>query len=79
MTGDNRKQLDRSWRANALGWTRAVRESRIENRQLATDRAILEALPAIAQRGCVTEIAVAVVTIGPARGGRASRLNPSVS
>lgn len=44
MTGDNRKQLDHSWRANASGWTRAVRESRIESRQLATDGAILDAV-----------------------------------
>lgn len=44
MTGDNRKQLDHSWRANASGWTRAVRESRIESRQLATDRAIVDAV-----------------------------------
>ncbi|MDH4609804.1 class I SAM-dependent methyltransferase [Pseudomonas sp. BN102] len=44
MAGDNRKQLSHSWRANALAWTRAVRESRIESRQLATDRAIIEAV-----------------------------------
>ncbi|AYF87786.1 class I SAM-dependent methyltransferase [Pseudomonas sp. DY-1] len=44
MTGDNRKQLDHSWRANASGWTRAVRESRIESRQLATDQAIVDAV-----------------------------------
>lgn len=44
MTGDNRMQLDHSWRANALAWTRAVRESRIRSRQLATDRAVVEAV-----------------------------------
>lgn len=44
MAGDNRRQLGHSWRANALAWTRAVRESRIESRRLATDRAIIEAV-----------------------------------
>ena len=44
MAGDNRKQLGHSWRANALAWTRAVRESRIESRRLGTDRAIVEAV-----------------------------------
>lgn len=47
MAGDNRMQLGHSWRANALAWTRAVRESRIESRQLATDRAIVEAVLAL--------------------------------
>ncbi|MFZ6045553.1 class I SAM-dependent methyltransferase [Pseudomonas sp. CR3202] len=44
MTGDNRKQLDLSWHANAPAWTRVVRENRIESRRLATDRAIAEAV-----------------------------------
>ncbi|WP_103102900.1 class I SAM-dependent methyltransferase [Pseudomonas sp. LFM046] len=44
MTGDNRKQLDHSWHANAEGWTRAVRENLIESRQLATNGAIRDAV-----------------------------------
>ncbi|MDH4580926.1 methyltransferase domain-containing protein [Pseudomonas sp. BN415] len=44
MTGDNRRLLGHSWHANALAWTRAVREGRIESRRLATDRAILDAV-----------------------------------
>lgn len=37
-------RLARSWEANAGGWTRAVREGRIESRRIATDRAVLEAV-----------------------------------
>lgn len=44
MAGDNRKQPGHSWRANALAWTQAVRESRIESRRLATELAIVEAV-----------------------------------
>lgn len=39
-----------SWHGNALPWTRAVREGRIESRRLVTDRAILDAVLARAPR-----------------------------
>ncbi|WP_036991208.1 hypothetical protein [Metapseudomonas furukawaii] len=44
MAGDNRKQLDHSWRVNAQAWARAVRERRIESRRLATDQALVDAV-----------------------------------
>lgn len=37
-------RLDRSWDHNAQAWTTAVRESRIESRRIATDRAIVDAV-----------------------------------
>lgn len=36
-------RLQRSWRANAEGWTRAVREQRIASRRAGTDAAIVDA------------------------------------
>jgi 2-polyprenyl-3-methyl-5-hydroxy-6-metoxy-1,4-benzoquinol methylase len=44
MNADPKKALQRSWVANAEGWTRAVREGRIESRRVATDAAIVEAI-----------------------------------
>jgi 2-polyprenyl-3-methyl-5-hydroxy-6-metoxy-1,4-benzoquinol methylase len=41
---DRAEQLHRSWTANAGAWTDAVRERRIESRQVATDAAVLHAL-----------------------------------
>ena len=43
-----RERLVRSWSQNADAWTRAVRDGLIESRRLATDEAILAALPAAA-------------------------------
>jgi 2-polyprenyl-3-methyl-5-hydroxy-6-metoxy-1,4-benzoquinol methylase len=37
-------RLQRSWRANAEGWTRAVREQRIASRRAGTDAAIVDAV-----------------------------------
>lgn len=47
MSQEREGEMDRSWIANAEGWTEAVRGGRIESRRLATDRAIVEA---VAQR-----------------------------
>lgn len=44
MKRDPREELQRSWIANAEGWTRAVREGRIESRRAATDAAIVGAV-----------------------------------
>lgn len=41
---DHESRLDRSWRANATAWTRAVREQRIPSRRAGTDAAILDAV-----------------------------------
>lgn len=44
MSRDPAGELERSWTANAEGWTRAVREGRIESRRVATDAAIVQAV-----------------------------------
>lgn len=44
MTEDPGERLERSWIANADGWTRAVREGQLESRRLVTDSAIMQAL-----------------------------------
>lgn len=44
QSADPAAQLAQSWKANAVGWTRVVRERRIESRRLATDEAILSAI-----------------------------------
>ena len=41
---DAERRLQRSWRANAAAWTRAVREQRIPSRRAGTDAAILDAV-----------------------------------
>ncbi|WP_220814997.1 methyltransferase domain-containing protein [Pseudomonas paralcaligenes] len=44
------ERLAHSWQLNAEGWTRAVREGRIESRRLVTDAAIIEAALALRPR-----------------------------
>jgi len=44
MSSDPATRIAESWIANADAWTTAVRESRIESRRVATDRAIVDAL-----------------------------------
>jgi 2-polyprenyl-3-methyl-5-hydroxy-6-metoxy-1,4-benzoquinol methylase len=39
-----REQMMRSWRTNAVTWTRAIRDRQIESRHLVTDAAILAAI-----------------------------------
>lgn len=41
-----KETLEKSWTANAEGWTQAVREGRIESRRVATDSAIVDAVQA---------------------------------
>ena len=41
---DAAERLNSSWDDNAQAWTRTVRESRIESRRVATDRAIVDAV-----------------------------------
>jgi 2-polyprenyl-3-methyl-5-hydroxy-6-metoxy-1,4-benzoquinol methylase len=50
MTDDALRQIERSWKANAAAWTEAVREKRIATRRLATDRAVVDAVLALAPR-----------------------------
>ncbi len=44
---EHQERLTRSWQSNAEGWTRTVREGRIESRRLATDAAIVAAAQAL--------------------------------
>lgn len=44
MERDPKRDLEQSWVANSEGWTKAVREGRIESRRVATDAAIVDAV-----------------------------------
>lgn len=44
---EHQKRLAHSWQSNAEGWTRTVREGRIESRRLVTDAAIVAAAQAL--------------------------------
>jgi 2-polyprenyl-3-methyl-5-hydroxy-6-metoxy-1,4-benzoquinol methylase len=50
MTDDTLRQIERSWERNAAAWTEAVREGRIATRRLVTDRAVVDAVLALAPR-----------------------------
>lgn len=47
---ETESRLQRSWRANAAAWTRAVREQRIPSRRAGTDAAVLDAVLASGAR-----------------------------
>lgn len=46
-------QVLHGWQLNAQAWTRAVRERRIENRRLVTDRALLEVVERLAPTSAI--------------------------
>lgn len=50
MAEEHTRQLALSWQRNAAGWTRAVREQRIDSRRLVTNAAVLEAVLALSPR-----------------------------
>ena len=53
MSRTFKEDLEKSWTANAAGWTHAVREGRIESRRVATDSAIIEAVQACTPRRAI--------------------------
>lgn len=52
MAEEHTRQLALSWQRNAAGWTRAVREQRIDSRRLVTDAEVVEAVLGCGLGGC---------------------------